>query len=60
MQDVKHKICDLMNNLQRAISDTETDVFQEDYLEDVKRRIGLAEKELAILKNELMKHIKKV
>lgn len=52
---VKHLIADLMNDVQIA-TQSEKNVFDEGYIEDVNNRIGEIEKALVALKHELTKH----
>ncbi len=52
---VKHEISNFMQDVQLA-TQSEKNVFDEDYIQDVNNRIGEIEKDLVALKHELTKH----
>lgn len=52
---IKHEIASLMNDVQIA-TQSEKNVFDEGYIQDVNERIGEIEKALVALKHELTKH----
>lgn len=50
------EISQLMQDVQDAALDSDTDPTQSDYIEDVNRRIGEIETAIVALKHELTKH----
>ncbi|MFD2902273.1 hypothetical protein [Klebsiella pneumoniae] len=53
---INYLIADLMQEVQNAALDSEKEITDSDYIEDVNRRIGEIEKSIVALKHELTKH----
>ena len=55
-KNINYLIADLMQDVQMAALESDTDPKQADYIEDVNRRIGEIERAIVALKHELTKH----
>lgn len=50
------EISNLMQEVQTAVLESDTDPTKPDYIQDVNRRIGEVERAIGVLKHELTKH----